>query len=270
MSEEESTPNSLPPPLPAFVGRVAVKLLDFWTADPDLWFLHAESAFNNARVTVSRTKFDLIVQKLPQDIMVSVRGLVRNSATVSTTPYEDLKAKLVSSYQLTRWQRVAKVIHHPGLGDRRPTALMDAMLALLPDDEEPGSIFLGLFLERLPVEMRDHLVARVFKTPGEMASHADLLWDARRAQPTAAGPLLAAAVAPGSPRSRDRGRDRRDSSSARAGRPRPSSTSSSSSSSSSTAQDFCYYHKNFGSAATNCRPPCSFSGNGHAGGSKKN
>ena len=33
------------------------------------------------------------------------------------------------------------------------------MLALLLEDEAPGSLFLGLFLERLPVEMRDHLVA---------------------------------------------------------------------------------------------------------------
>jgi len=34
---------------------------------------------------------------------------------------------------------------------------MDAMLALLLADEAPGSLFLGLFLERLPVKMRDHL-----------------------------------------------------------------------------------------------------------------
>ena len=35
---------------------------------------------------------------------------------------------------------------------------MDIMLALLPEDKVPGS----LFLERLPVEMRDHLVAKDF------------------------------------------------------------------------------------------------------------
>ena len=89
------------------------------------------------------------------------------SNSSSSTPYEDLKAKLVSSYTLTRWQRVTKVIHHPALGDRRPTAMMDSMLALLPEDEVPGSLFLGLFLERLPVEMRDHLVAQDFKNPSE-------------------------------------------------------------------------------------------------------
>ena len=271
-----SDPSPSPPTPPAvavpeFVARVTVKLPDFWTADPDLWFLHAESAFRSSRIVDSRTKYDIIVQKLPQDIMVSVRPLVKGSAATSTTPYEDLRDKLVSSFTLTRWQRVAKVIHHPGLGDRRPTALMDAMLALLPDDETPGSLFLGLFLERLPVEMRDHLVAKDFKTPGEMALHADLLWDARRAQPAAASPLLAAAVAPASlprarDRDRDRGRDRRDSSPARAGRARAPTPGPSA----PAASGLCYYHRNFGSAAANCRPPCSFSGNGQAGGRRGN
>ena len=63
--------------------------------------------------------------------------------------------KLVSAYTLLHWQRVSKLIHHPALGDQSHTPLMDAMLALLLVDEAPGS----LFLERLPVEMRDHLVA---------------------------------------------------------------------------------------------------------------
>ena len=73
--------------------------------------------------------------------MVSVRGLIMGSAASSETPYKDLKAKLVSSYTLSRWQKVSKLIHHPGLGDCRPTALMDAMLALLPEDEKPGCLF---------------------------------------------------------------------------------------------------------------------------------
>ena len=173
-----------------YVTKVAVKLPDFWTDDPNLWFLHAESAFQTANITISRTKFNHIVQKLPQNIMVSVRSLLTN--TTSQTPYEDLKAKLVSSYTLSHWQRVARVIHHPGLGDRRPTALMDAMLTLLPDDEVPGSLYLGLFLQRLPGEMRDHLVAGEFKNPSEMALHANRLWDAPRAQTTE--PLIAAAA----------------------------------------------------------------------------
>ena len=73
--------------LPAhYVTKVAVKLPDFWSDDPDLWFLHAESAFRNAQVKQSRTKFDHVVQKLLQNVMGSVRSLVLNSSATSSTP----------------------------------------------------------------------------------------------------------------------------------------------------------------------------------------
>ena len=237
-----------------YVNKIAVKLPDFWTEDPDLWFMHAESAFRNSHITQSRTKFDHVIQKLPQAIMISVRSLVMASNSSSSTPYEDLKAKLVSSYTLTRWQRVTKVIHHPALGDRRPTAMMDSMLALLPEDEVPGSLFLGLFLERLPVEMRDHLVAQDFKNPSELALHADKLWDARRVQPVDS--LLAAAFSPTSP-SRSRGRGS-TSPVRRSQTPGPVNSGE------------CYFHKRFGNAANNCRPPCSFQGNARADGRRRN
>ena len=110
MTDRKETPTE-------FVTKVLVKLPDFWTEDPDLWFLHAEAAFRYAQITQSKTKFDHIVQKLPQKIMVSVRGLIMGSTASLETPYEDLKAKLVSSYTLSRWQKVSKLIHHPGLGD---------------------------------------------------------------------------------------------------------------------------------------------------------
>ena len=200
-------------------------------------------------ITQSKTKFDHIVQKLPQKIMV---GLIMGSAASSETPYEDLKAKLVSLYTLSRWQKVSKLIHHPGLGDRRPTALMDTMLALLPEDKKPGCLFLGLFLERLPVEMRDHVVSREFKNPSEIALYADSLWDARKAIPT--DHLLAAASISLSPPSRGRTQDcRSPSPNRRSQTPGPSKSE-------------CWFHQSFGPAANNCRPPCSFQGNARAGG----
>jgi len=131
---------------------------------------------------------------------------------------------------------------------------MDAMLALLPDDEVTGSLFLGLFLERLPEEMRDHLVASEFKNPSEMALHADKLWDARRTQ--SSDPLLAAAAtSPSRARTRERGST---SPSRRAQTPGPATPGE------------CYFHKRFGSTANNCRPPCNFPGNARADGKRKN
>ena len=90
-------------PAAQYVTKVAIKLPDFWSDDPDLWFIHAKSAFRNAQITQSRTKFDRVVQELQKNIMVLVRGLILSSSSTSSTPYEDLKAKLVASYTLSRW-----------------------------------------------------------------------------------------------------------------------------------------------------------------------
>ena len=48
MSENDG---NLSAPATHYVTKVAVKLPDFWSDDPDLWFIHAESAFRNAQVT---------------------------------------------------------------------------------------------------------------------------------------------------------------------------------------------------------------------------
>ena len=45
-------------------------------------------------------------------------------------------------------------------------------------------MFQGLFLELLPIEMRDHLVAHDFKSVEIISQHADRLWDTRRSHPT--------------------------------------------------------------------------------------
>ena len=82
-----------------------------------------------------------------------------------------------------------------------------SMLALLPEDKKPGCLFKGLFLERLPVKMRDHLVSREFKNPSEMVLYANSLWDPRKAIPT--DHLLAAASTTSFSPSCGRAQDRR-------------------------------------------------------------
>ena len=82
------------------------------------------------------------------------------------------------------WQ----LLDTPPFGDCWPSVLMDSMLSLLQQDEPAGSLFLGIFLRRLPQDMRDHLSTRQFDTPHQMAETADLLWDARgHPQVTASG-----------------------------------------------------------------------------------
>jgi hypothetical protein len=72
---------------PAPVAHVAVKLPTFWTMVPDMWFFQAECSFNRSRITTSYTKFEHVVMKLPEEVMISVRNLLQEltPASVDTT-----------------------------------------------------------------------------------------------------------------------------------------------------------------------------------------
>jgi hypothetical protein len=55
---------------------------------------------------------------------------------------------------------------------------MNEMLTLLTTgDSNDSTIFLALFLRRLPASMRDHLAAVNLMMASNMARHTDILWD---------------------------------------------------------------------------------------------
>jgi hypothetical protein len=92
--------------------------------------------------------------------MMSVRHLVNTMQPNTLDAYEQLKARLTESYKKTKWQQVNTLLDMPPLCDRRPSHLMNEMLALLPTGENKDStIFLGIYLHKLPPTMTDHLAA---------------------------------------------------------------------------------------------------------------
>ena len=172
-------PQAPPPVQAAVVNTVAVKLPDFWIRDPDVWFYQAECSFRRARITASHTMFEHVVMRLPEAVSISVRSLLLSITQATEDPYEQLKARLTKNFGKTRWQRAFELLDHPEIGDRRPSRLMSDMLALLPAETNPDTLFLALFLRRLPASIRDHLAAADCSTAEEMATLADMLWDAR-------------------------------------------------------------------------------------------
>jgi hypothetical protein len=195
------------------VAHVAVKLPDFWVKDPKMWFTQAEAQFRRARVTAESTMYDYVLMKLPEDVVMSVRALV---SAIEADPvkqensYTLMKEVLMGSYGKTKWQMAYALLDHPELGDRRPSAMMAEMLALRYETSPPDSLFLALFLRRLPASIRDHLAAANHETATVMATHADILWDARNSASisTVSESLSAVSTRSASPKS-SRSPDRR-------------------------------------------------------------
>jgi hypothetical protein len=239
---------------PTSVSSISVKLPDFWLSDPEMWFTQADSIFRRANIKSSLTKYDYALQKLPCEVLLSVRELALQVRTgVVDDPYEQLEEKLTASFQKSLWQRTFELLDMPELGDRRPSVLMDAMLALLPEDVPPNRLFLALFLPRLPADMRDHLAAQELLTPAAMAAAANRLYDARPQGVAVAAvsdqrtrsPSPAGRRRAGSRRDRDRDR-RRPQTPMRRG----------------DGNGLCFYHDSFGKQAVKYQPPCAWPGSG--------
>ena len=168
-----------------------------------------------------------------------------------------MKEALLGSYGKTKWQMAYSLLDHPDLGDRRPSAMMAEMLALRFETTPPDSLFLALFLRRLPAAIRDHLAAANHTTATEMAAHADILWDARNTSSVSAvaASLAAVSIRSASPRdsrspdSRARSPDRRRQAGQQARRPTPGRQDNRA----TNANDgLCKNHKKYGDKAYNC------------------
>ena len=61
-------------------------------------------------------------------------------------------------YTLSDFQRYQALQSLPLLSDQRPSELVDKMLVLLREDKKPGFFFRGLFMDRLPADIRAHFL----------------------------------------------------------------------------------------------------------------
>ena len=173
-----------------------INLTPFWTKDTRSWFTLTESTFNRYGVHDSRLMFDLVLPALPDEALEQVRAIL-HSVSETPDPYNTLKERLVEIYTPSDLDMGFRLLHSPELGDRRPSAMMEAMLAMLPPGEQEGILFRCIFISRLPSDIADLVTAKAKKklTARQLASYADDLWLARHVR---GGQPVMAAVDKGS------------------------------------------------------------------------
>jgi hypothetical protein len=263
MQPGENTSNNTGEQQGATAAVTSVKL-------PPFWFSQAECQFLVRGVGDSFQKYCHVVAMLPHESLRLVADLVESPAAAEQ--YETLKNRLLASHQLTRYQRAERLFAMPDLGGHRPSDLMAAMLEVCPRGEEKTDLFACLFLQRLPRELRILLARADHKDPKALADHADELW-AYHAAPAAqlaqlsvgAEPeAVVAAVRPAGEFSRGRGgRGRRG----RGGAQRQQhQLEPEASKEARLAAGLCIKHWRYGDQANSCVQPCSWQGNGGAGG----
>lgn len=170
-------------------NAVTLKLPEFWTENPAIWFVQAEAQFALRGITNDDTKYHHVVSALPDRAAARIADLFADPLSEGTR-YNFLKDRLLRTFQGSLLERVNKLLDFPPLGDRLPSALLAAMAPLAPGGKAEGAYFVAIFLRKLPDYIRRQVVNETLDTAADlrrMAAKADKLV-------TVCGPSMAAAV----------------------------------------------------------------------------
>ena len=155
----------------------SLNLPSFWLERPHTWFAMCESTFAVRQITSPITQYHHCVRKLPQETVASIEDVV-NNFTAFNDPYRELKERLCRAYGRTDQQKVNDLLDLPPLGVEKPSVLMDNILSLWPDvtTKMTSMLLRGMFLRRLPEQMRAQLANYQAISPGDLAAAADAIW----------------------------------------------------------------------------------------------
>ncbi len=105
------------------VNTVAVKLSEFWAQDAELWFARVDSVFRRARITASLSKFNYVLEKLPVDVLISIKDIVRAINEDTENPHNLVKDRLLDTYKPSPWSLANKLLDSPEIGGGRPSTI---------------------------------------------------------------------------------------------------------------------------------------------------
>lgn len=210
----------------AEANAVSIKLPTFWPQHAQIWFAQAEAQFQIKGITTDLTKYSYLTASLDQDTAVRVLDILTNPPAANK--YDTLKARLTDTYTLSEREAASRILDINGLGDSKPSELMDKMLALVPSGKEPGFLLKEVFLRQLPTEVQSILTQHEYASLRDLAKAADKHF-------LSTGMTINATSKIQKPTRK------------------------------SDNKDICWYHEKYGNKAKKCLDPCKFSGNGTAG-----
>ena len=97
-----------------------------------MWFAIIECNFKAAYITANLTRITHAMALLLPDVLFKVSDVIINAAA-SITPYDDLKAAVLSRQQSTVTARLQELLSKEELGDEKPSDLLRRMKKLLGD-----------------------------------------------------------------------------------------------------------------------------------------
>ena len=217
------------------IQTASLKLPDFWTDKPEVWFARVESQFGTKGITVDKTKFDYVVSSLDNSTAGEVESIL--TAPPDNGKYEALKTALIAAFGKTQAQKDSELLSIAGLGDMKPSALLRRLQSL---NSDPTTLFRAHFLALLPSEVRSVLAGREIPDISDLAKAADRIMEAKGFDSHVAPIAVQAFKNKRQPLTRQGGGD----------------IEHGSTSGNKEGAHICFYHIRYGKAARRCQPWC--------------
>ena len=172
--EDEQQADALPAHQNAPQHAREVKLPTFWQGRPAAWFQLVESRFRLRGITQELEMFDNVLSALPEDVIAAIMDVLEDAG--EETPYTTIKDRLMETHVLSDSEKMELLFKLPSLGARKPSQLLTSMLDVCPAGEEKTKLFMFMFLQRLPKDLRLMMKEVEHGDPRTVAARADRLW----------------------------------------------------------------------------------------------
>ena len=154
----------------------------FWPTRPEIWFIQAETIFEDRipLVTTDKAKANLVLRALPCDVLEKVEHVVTGAAPVGGR-YPALKSALIDCYgrsQATRYADLIELTRPGALGDKRPMEFFLHMRSLSAGDNDAWER--AIFLNAMPPEVRTVLSNSNAPNNKRLAIEAGQVWEQHR------------------------------------------------------------------------------------------
>ncbi|KER31055.1 hypothetical protein T265_02619 [Opisthorchis viverrini] len=105
---------------------IYVKLPEFGSRDPRLWFAQLEAIFESRRITSQNSRYNHVVGCLPDFIAREVSDLIYSRPP--TDPYDVLKSAIISRTGASDEQNLRKLLSGVDFGDKSPSQHLHHMM----------------------------------------------------------------------------------------------------------------------------------------------
>lgn len=155
----------------------------FMPRDTELFFLKLEFYFKQNKFKDESQKLGVLVSAINDPSLSSViKHVLTNSSNISS-PYKELKNKILQETTLSKDEKMDMFLKATGLGDMTPTQFLQYLLSLSPSDDENDPILKAKFMNALSADTQCILATMPDASLSDLAKTADRINNTKKHAP---------------------------------------------------------------------------------------